>query len=72
VKSSNGTDDLLKNNTVTYSCALQQVQIHALNEIKVIHHIDLNDIAASKKKKSLHLPGKSNKANQKLLLKIKH
>lgn len=51
VKLSNGTDDLLKNNTVTYPGALQHVQIRALIEIKVIHHIDLNDHDTSKKKK---------------------
>lgn len=47
---SNGTDDLSKNNTVAYSGALQHVQKHTLIEIKVIHHIDLNDSDASKKK----------------------
>lgn len=55
-----------------YSGVLQQVQIHTLIEIKVIHHIDLNDSDESNKKKSLHLTGKSNKAEQKLFLNMKH
>lgn len=50
MKLSNGTDDLFKNNTVTYSGALQQVQTHTLIEIKVIHHIDENDSDTSKEK----------------------
>lgn len=52
---SNGTDDLSKNNTVAYSGALQQVQKHTLIEIKVIHHIDLNDSDTSKKKRNLYV-----------------
>lgn len=36
-----------------YSGVLQQVQIHTLIEIKVIHHIDLNDSDESNKKEIL-------------------
>lgn len=52
-KFSSGRDDIFKNNTVMYCGVLQQVQIHTLIEIKVIHHIHLNDSDESKKKEIL-------------------
>lgn len=50
LKLSHGTDGPFKNNTAIYSGAPQQVQIHTLIGIKVIHHIDLNDSDTLKKK----------------------
>lgn len=50
---SSSRDYIFKNNTVMCSGVLQQVQIHTLIEIKVIHHIDLNDSDESKKKEIL-------------------